>query len=298
MKLVDGRAKFINETPELARAYHEFKLRIQAVNQSMFGIYDKIGANILQSSGLGALAMQFRKWMKPNWNRSWGNRFGKSQFNEFKQVVDSPMYVTWLKFVGDPIKRNNPFGKKDTDVLSAMFNILHDYVHLVANLQLHYETLSEIDKANIRKVNTQIGVILITIMSITVLAKARRDDDDDDYLTELAIYQAYRLYGTQLELTPFGWLGASKKMLSSPFASIKATSDMINFAYELMAYPFLDEENRLKQSGMFRGESKLKVAALKASPFRAPFNMTNIPALVNYYKMYTPFDINTKQSDK
>jgi len=300
MVLINGRAKFKEESDAINKEYDDFKIKIKRVNQMMFGVYDKIGANMIQTTwGVwGNMAMQFRKWLRENWNRAWGASFGKTEFDEFKRVYNSPVYVAWVKFVGDPIKRNNPFNNKDTTILSAMFNILHDYVKFIGNVRYYYNTLTELEKANIRKVNVQMGVILTSILAVAALVRLKDDEDEDEnYLAWLGIYQAFRLYSDSLELTPFGWLGASQKMLKSPFASVKALTDMGTFAYNTLAFPFRDEEERLYQSGANAGRDRLLTSAIKVTPLRSLFNMQQVPTLVNYYKMYTPFDLNTKSKE-
>ena len=64
-----------------------FKNKVIGVNQKLHGIYNKDDAAMLQRYALARLGMQFRKWIRPAWNRRFGRRFGKTDYNERLEEV-------------------------------------------------------------------------------------------------------------------------------------------------------------------------------------------------------------------
>jgi hypothetical protein len=292
--LEDNRGKLVVDGKDMSVEFAEFREKIRQVNNMLFGNYDVNNRTKFEGSIYGEIALQFRKFIKPNYDMYYGNRFGKTQYNEFKNAYDVPAYVAWFKFVTDPIRSNNPFSKEETNVLKAMFNILHDYATFVVNAKALYNTFSPEEKAAIKKVNRQMAVMVLTMLTISLLAGLGKGDKDRDYITALAIYQTYRLYTENFAFMPFGIPGQIIQMSKSPAPVLKSMQQLATLGWKMAEYPFISEQDRIVNAGPNKGENQVMNAAKRALPGKAAFALGNIPQLINYYKMISAFEINTK----
>lgn len=291
----DGRVELDVLGEDLSKEWILFRAKIRQVNNMMFGNYDIVNACKFEDSVYGQIALQFRKFIKPNWDMYYGNRFGKTQYNEFKNVYDAPAYATWFKFVTDPIRQNNPFSKEDSNTLKAVFNIFSDYTTFVFHAKTLYATFTPEEKAAIQKVNRQIAIMVITMLMISLLANMGSDQDKErKYATWYAIYQVYRLYTESFAFTPFGIPGQITQLMKSPTAATKSMQGIANMLWQTVRYPFISEESRLIHAGINADHTKIGIAFKKALPIKPIMMLSDIPSLVNYYKMIAAFDIDTK----
>ena len=70
----------------------EFRGRVKAINQSLHGIYNRVDRNSLQDAAFGDLLMQFKKWVRPNFVRYFGRRFGRIFYNEQLGAYEVPIF--------------------------------------------------------------------------------------------------------------------------------------------------------------------------------------------------------------
>jgi len=73
----------------------KFTRRSAALNQRMYGIYNKIDRSAVQRLALGRMAVMFRKYMIPSLNR----RFAKAAYNQDLQAWTEGYYNTTGKFL-------------------------------------------------------------------------------------------------------------------------------------------------------------------------------------------------------
>ena len=93
LELQDGRLSIKAESGLTEQDLSKFKSRVKQINQSIQGIYNLIDRTALEDDAITAPLMQFRKWMKPNWNRMFGRRFGKIFYNEQLGSYEVPVYL-------------------------------------------------------------------------------------------------------------------------------------------------------------------------------------------------------------
>ena len=91
----------------------KFERLSAGLNHRMHGIYDKQDQNMIQMFGLGRMAMMFRKYMKPAWDR----RFAHSQYDADLDIVTEGYYMTtyrFLKELGGNLKEYHKLMLSDT----------------------------------------------------------------------------------------------------------------------------------------------------------------------------------------
>jgi hypothetical protein len=276
-------AKFIN------KALH--------VIQKIHGIYNTMDAGMIQNKALGRLAIQFRKWMRPGWNKRFGSKFGKEFWNEQRNEKDKGSYVSFWNFFTEPITDSFKAEMKEEhfNVLRATQRIISDYMRFLANVRLHYGTLDDFEKGNVKRALGEMMMIIGAILIGNLLTKLRGDDDDDDlYVINLAMYIEDRFKTDLQAFVPIspsgGWFNESKKLLRSPFAGFSTLEDLTKLLMYATAYPFQDEEERIYQNGLYSGMSKVGVAFKRSVPIaKQVVKLKRIEDYVEYYKLWSPY---------
>ena len=259
-------AKKADGTALTDRDLARFQTKVIAVNQYLHGIYNTEDAGTIQHYALGRLAMQFRKWARPGWNKRFGSKFGKSFWNERRESLDEGMYVTAFKFSKE---------------------LFRDALNLETNAKAHWDKLSEQQKANLRRTMAEVGY-MFTITLLAGLAKGVADDDEDSKSVATLAYMLDRSRTELLTYTPvWGWFNEGKKLMNSPVASFRQIETLSKLALHLGLYPFIDEEDRYYKGGMYYGQSKAGVWFKSMLPGVAIWQRWNfIERQAAYYKLY------------
>jgi hypothetical protein len=280
----------------------EFERRVLGVNQYLHGIYNKADAGAMQQYALGRLAIQFRKWMRPGWNKRFGTRFGAKFWNERRSMEDEGIYFTTLNFIGRPIIdsisdfRDKAGTAEAIGVMKAIGNIVRGYGDMLTRSKVHWETLSDTQKANVIRTVLEYLAFCSAIGLLYALKYVKGDDEEPPLALMLAIYQADR---TATELTTYvplaaapgyvggGWLNESKKILKSPTATFNTLESAIKIGQQLILYPFSNEEDLIYKSGVYHGQNKLQTEMLKAIPiYNQTVRWNNLYENYNHYKLF------------
>ncbi len=268
----------------------DFKNKVIGVNQYLHGIYNKDDASTLQHYALGRLAMQFRKWMRPGWNKRFGARFGESYFNERRSTNEEGMYVSTFNFLAKPAMEN--FQIFDADKNFVMFkafgNMIVGYKDYLKNISVHWESLDESQRANIRRSIAEMLLVISIVLAAALIRKKKKDDDDDSAAINYAMYQVDRLRLELMTYTPvYGWFNEGKKLLRSPAATVTVLEDAIRVLADIMNMPFIDSEEENFKSGIYHGQSKLDIHTRKLIPAVNQFQrLKNFKNEVRYYRLF------------
>ena len=249
-----------------------FKTKVLAVNQHLHGIYSKEDAGTIQRYALGRLAMQFRKWARPGWNKRFGSRWGKSYWNERRESLDEGMYFTTYNLIKDIVKDGEKLGR---------------------NFKVYYNTLSPQQKANVKRTAVEAAYLAGVSALAMLLANMDLDDEDDGYfesrLKASLIYQVDRTITELKTYTPwYGWFNEGKKLLASPIPGLSR----LETAWKLLGHtfytmPFADQEELYFKGGRYYGESKFRIWSRSLLPGFAQFDKWQfIQNNARYYKLY------------
>lgn len=272
LELVDGRIEVKEGVttkdgkPVNNKYLANFKNKVISVNQYLHGIYNKEDAGTLQHYALGRLIIQFRKWARPGWNKRFGSKFGQSSWNEIREKLDEGSYVTGAKFAKE---------------------LFRGALNMDFNAKLHYQSLSESEKANLRRFGMEL--IMMSLVGVLAMAAAGAAEEDED--SKALALSAYMLDRSRTELMTYlpiyGWFNEGKKLMNSPVASFRQVESLSKILLHTISYPFLDSEDRLYQGGMYRGENKLEVWIKQMIPLVAIQQRWKfIERQTAYYKLY------------
>jgi len=231
--------------------------------------------------------------MRPGWNKRFGNRFGEKNWNERRSIAEQGIYVTTHRFMTTPITDNwqQYVDKKDTKeaigAMTLMKNIVTDYARFLTNIKIHWHTLSETDKAAVKRTFLEYASFVGT-MALSAIAMGFADDDDDGKVDDDVSYPMlmllYQLDRTAVELTTYvplavvpptgvldgyvggGWFNEAKKLFKSPTATFSTMESIIKLSKEILYYPFADEDETVYQGGTYHGFSKAYIQGIKLTP--------------------------------
>lgn len=305
-ELVDGKAKFKPESNLTDDTISEFEEKVLAVNESFQGVYTQLGRSKLGYSVWGEMMLQYRKWMKPTWNRYFGVRFNKGIWNERTKSWQKGVYISAWDFITTPFK-NNSLGitrKRPADItmIQAMSNLLSDYRNFAANAAFMWNTLDAYEQANVKRAFYNFMEIVGLALLIMLTNAVADDDKDKRVISSVMLYELSALYTDVAAFVPGpGWTGMIGRFWNNPSASTKYGTEMYKLGWELLKYPFIDDEDRYYKTGIKHGKLKVEELFKKNTPIVREYNKwNNMPSLVNFYHMYTPFwvDKDKKEENK
>lgn len=209
----------------------KFGRRIAHINHTLFGVYNDEDANAANRVALGRLLMQYRKWMKPLFNR----RFQKKQYVLEMDATEEGYYRTLIR-VAQQLKRGE-----------VQFGMLK-------------EQLSEEDFSNVKRALWEI-IQFLAVMAASQLINWP-DDKDRPWALKLAEYTTHRLAHELGGLTPSpAMINETLKTVKTPLAILSTAQNAVNLATSIIdPRDWVDEI----QSGPYKGMSTLEKNFIKA----------------------------------
>jgi len=196
--------------------------RQHSVNNSIQGMYSKLDKNALQYAAWGRLAMMYRKWIVPSFNR----RFIKEYTDFEKQMNVEGYYRSFGRLLVELAK----------DIKSGQFSLMKNW-----------NSLTQEEKAGSLRAMADIATwiaLSILVMALTNL----KGEDDDDWTLNMLTYQAARLKTELGSLTPPFALAETFKILNSPAAAINTAQELF---YMMDAMRWFNKIERGKYEGLY-----------------------------------------------
>ena len=267
----------------------KFRNKVLKVNQSMHGIYTKIDANTIQHYALGRLAMQFKKFLRPGWNRRFGSKFNKSYWNEGRAAWDKGMYISFKDYLNTGVREElSKLSEEDRKWFDILKGYLIGYGKFATNFRYYYKTLDDFEKANVNRTLLEMGLLMTTIALLYAVSQLK-GDDDDEYFVDATIYQLDRLYSELFFYTPAGWLNEGQKLMKNPAASFGTVSTIWKMLFNMFAIPFRDDEGNIYQTGVYKDEYKAWAEFIKLVPVANQYQkLMRIDKSNRYYALFRP----------
>jgi len=199
--------------------------KMKAINQMMHGIYNESDRAAMQKHALGRMAIMFRKWMKPAFNR----RFARGMYNYDLQDTTEGYYRTTSKF---------------------MISLFSEVNKELSIAQI-YEKLSNKEKRNLRRALTETLQWALVTLGLALLDFD--NDNDDKWHKKFLEYQVRRLHAELGVQFPFATPNEIFRILKSPAASISTMQNIWLFLlHAIWISRWFGEENEI-QTGRFKG---------------------------------------------
>lgn len=257
---------------------YKFERRSVGLNHRMHGIYNKQDQNAIQTLGWGRMAIMFRKYMKPAWDR----RFGYSQYDADLDAVTEGYYMTTFRFLGM---------LKD--------NLLESHKLMLSDT---FKNMTEDEQFNLKR-SIRETISFTLMLALCKLFDYMNDDDDDESFADrigldfLKIPKQWKddgnlwhqfiktnaMIGQAIskrealeigQMTPFKnpkrTLLTPLKLLDSPAAAINTLEGTIGLLDLMVPKNYYE----ILQSGPYKGHTKAYKALMK-SPASGPLKQWN-----------------------
>lgn len=271
----------------------KFKIAVISVNKKIHGVYDKIGAANIEKHWWGSVVMQYHKHMYPGIMKRWRRR---GYYNEFRGSVERGSYVALASLLStefrNTIKQARELYGDDTQavIMESIKNIARAMINTATNLRLNYKALPEWEKANIRRIQGDLGSIMAGMVGLIALGLLTGGDDDDElYDTtwyNFMLYTADRWITESNSYTPWGLFTEGKTLWSSPVASFKLPEDILKLLNLGVQAIFDDDFNPEYTTGRYKGENKLKRLVIGNIPLMRNINrLEQLEKNNQYYRL-------------
>lgn len=177
----------------------KFSRKMLHVSQSLFGVYNDDDANAANRVALGRMIMQYRKWMKAQYNK----RFMKGQQSLALEQWEEGYYRT-------------------------VWRTMNELVRGQVQLNSVWSQMSEHERTNVKRALTEI----LQCFAVWCLANLVEwpDDEDRPWAMKLSELGSKRLSHELGQLTPsFMMARETLKTVKSPAASLSLISDTLAF---------------------------------------------------------------------
>lgn len=223
-----------------------FSRKIANVNQHLFGIYNEEDSNAANRVAVGRLLLQYKKWMKPQFNK----RFKKGGYNMAADEYQEGYYRTFARIAMEFARGTYQIGA----------------------LKEELSNLRPEEKANLRRCLTE----MLQLFAVWALANLVRwpEDKDRPWAVKMAEYTAQRLNHELGNLAPSPmFVQENLKTLKTPMASLSAVQNAAKFMTSLVNPADWSDE---LQSGPYEGHSTLYKNFMKAPiPVVAQYKMVD-----------------------
>lgn len=274
------------------RELASFRIKVQGVNHSIHGIYNKSDKGAIENTMGGQFLMQYRHWIRPGWVRRYGSRgiFKSNRFyNVRRRTYDEGSWKVLGRFLSSPFKEdslNYFLDDRDKTMLNQAKAILTGYGDMIKKAKLYYNVLSDEEKASVRSATAEV----LSIVAVLILISLTKLGDDDDKRKHNKFYASmlYTLDGilteTQGFLPIYSWIGQTKQILTNPVAVFSQAEKVLSLAGNVMAYGFRGEDERVYRGGAYRGQDKVSVKLKQIIPlYNQMFRLYNMDNTQSYY---------------
>lgn len=209
---------------------------------------------------LGRAILTHRNWMIAGLE----DRFKSRKYNYVTEEQEEGFYKTFGRILLGGFKKVD--GKFDkTHLLNTMKSLI-----------LAGQDMDENDKANIRKVWSDVAFTMAAIAVAAVL-NGIADDEPDDYLAQFGAYLSTRVKMESIALSPVTIHAPFQfiDIIKSPAAGINQFESMVNGLYMFYSMEAFEEV----RSGGYKGKTKLEQFLIKRSIVKPFYETMNIEAI-------------------
>lgn len=270
LELRNGIAVLKEDSELTNESIAEFRGKVIDVNHHIHGVYDKVGANTIQQTWLGALAMQFHKHLVPGFAKRFGYRLGHLDgvYSETRETVSKGAYVSLADFITMPFRKHYEVSSDGELVaVEALQNILKGFSDFVSNYKTYYNILPDYDKANLNRVVSEWASVAKALLMFAVGKLMLDEDDESTQIADYILYSADRLISESIQYSPYGMLNETQKLYSNPIAALSTIKETQKAISAVASYVITgDKESLIYQTGTWYGENKITTALWKQVP--------------------------------
>lgn len=289
-KIIDGRLQKIDNTVLTADMEGMLRNKVISINKKIHGVYDKMGAALIEREWWGSLAMQYHKHIYPGLMKRYRT---KGIYNENRDSVEKGSYVSLAKllsaeFSGIKYKiKRNVEEENGNVILESTKSIARALLDTALNLNLNYKSMTDWERRNVRRVlGDLLGIISAMLFGTLIYGLTDDDELKEDETLATALYLCDRLVTESFMYSPIGLYTEAKTLWSSPIAAQNSIADAIK-AISIIGNIIIDDEyNPYYTTGLYKDDHKLKVILYRNTPALRVYNrLSNMTKNNKYYRL-------------
>lgn len=273
-------------TPDMI---NDIKNKTVNLNKKIHGVYDKLGAALIEFTWWGSLVMQYHKHLYPGVMKRFRRR---GYYNEQTNIIEVGSYVAFVDFLGKEFRNVVSDAKKQGDgyvgvAIASVQNTFKAVINTITNIKTNWNLMSLWERNAVKRcLGDLYGILSALLLGITIYAMTDDDDEKESNVIATGLYLADRLLSESQMYTPWGLYSEGKTLWSSPIAAYNGPSDLIKIMDYSARWLFDEDFDPVYSTGIYKGKNKVGVLIKRNIPiYRVIERLNNMTKNNSYYRI-------------
>lgn len=273
-------------TPDMI---NDIKNKTINLNKKIHGVYDKLGAALIEFTWWGSLVMQYHKHLYPGVMKRFRRR---GYYNEQTNTIEVGSYVAFVDFLGKEFRNVVSDAKKQGDgyvgiAIASVQNTFKAVINTITNIKTNWNLMSPWERNAVKRcLGDLYGILSALLLGITIYAMTDDDDEKESNVVATGLYLADRLLSESQMYTPWGLYSEGKTLWSSPIAAYNGPSDLIKIMDYSARWLFDEDFDPVYSTGIYKGKNKVGVLIKRNIPiYRVIERLNNMTKNNSYYRI-------------
>lgn len=273
-------------TPDMI---NDIKNKTVNLNKKIHGVYDKLGAALIEFTWWGSLVMQYHKHLYPGVMKRFRRR---GYYNEQTNTIEVGSYVAFVDFLGKEFRNVVSDAKKQGDgyvgiAIASVQNTFKAVINTITNIKTNWNLMSPWERNAVKRcLGDLYGILSALLLGVTIYAMTDDDDEKESNVVATGLYLADRLLSESQMYTPWGLYSEGKTLWSSPIAAYNGPSDLIKIMDYTARWLFDEDFDPVYSTGIYKGKNKVGVLIKRNIPiYRVIERLNNMTKNNSYYRI-------------
>lgn len=273
-------------TPDMI---NDIKNKTVNLNKKIHGVYDKLGAALIEFTWWGSLVMQYHKHLYPGVMKRFRRR---GYYNEQTNTIEVGSYVAFVDFLSKEFRNVVSDAKKQGDgyvgiAVASVQNTFKAVINTITNIKTNWNLMSPWERNAVKRcLGDLYGILSALLLGVTIYAMTDDDDEKESNVVATGLYLADRLLSESQMYTPWGLYSEGKTLWSSPIAAYNGPSDLIKIMDYTARWLFDEDFDPVYSTGIYKGRNKIDVLIKRNIPlYRVIERLNNMTKNNSYYRI-------------
>lgn len=273
-------------TPDMI---NDIKNKTVNLNKKIHGVYDKLGAALIEFTWWGSLVMQYHKHLYPGVMKRFRRR---GYYNEQTNTIEVGSYVAFVDFLSKEFRNVVSDAKKQGDgyvgiAVASVQNTFKAVINTITNIKTNWNLMSPWERNAVKRcLGDLYGILSALLLGVAIYAMTDDDDEKESNIVATGLYLADRLLSESQMYTPWGLYSEGKTLWSSPIAAYNGPSDLIKIMDYTARWLFDEDFDPVYSTGIYKGRNKIDVLVKRNIPlYRVIERLNNMTKNNSYYRI-------------
>ena len=273
-------------TPDMI---NDIKNKTVNLNKKIHGVYDKLGAALIEFTWWGSLVMQYHKHLYPGVMKRFRRR---GYYNEQTNTIEVGSYTALVDFLSKEFRNVVSDAKKQGDgyvgiAIASVQNTFKAVINTITNIKTNWNLMSPWERNAVKRcLGDLYGILSALLLGVAIYAMTDDDDEKESNIVATGLYLADRLLSESQMYTPWGLYSEGKTLWSSPIAAYNGPSDLIKIMDYTARWLFDEDFDPVYSTGIYKGKNKVGVLIKRNIPiYRVIERLNNMTKNNSYYRI-------------